>query len=127
MHRFRSAHVLDDPLTKPKGFILEKYLQDGVMGIPVENQAKKVTLTALFEPEAAYHLLESKLSVDQQATTQHDGRLLIKATVNDTYQLRWWLLGFGAQVEILTPKSLRTEFACTAQAMNGMYQQGEPM
>jgi predicted DNA-binding transcriptional regulator YafY len=41
--------------------------------------------------------------------------------VLDTLQLRWWLLGFGDQVEVVAPKSLRQEFAETARNMAGYY------
>ena len=32
--------------------------------------------------------------------------VIIKATLPDTSQLRWWLLGFGSGVEVLGPSSL---------------------
>jgi predicted DNA-binding transcriptional regulator YafY len=121
LHRFRSASLLDESASRPDGFDLQAYLQQGVMGILVESEAKSFKLRALFDPDAAYHLLESKLSTDQQVTVQADGDLLIEATVNDTLQLRWWLLGFGAQVEILAPEALRKEFAATARSMQELY------
>ncbi len=34
----------------------------------------------------------------------------ITATVKDTRQLKWWLLGFADQVEVIKPKRLRDEF-----------------
>ena len=43
--------------------------------------------------------------------------LEIVATVHDNPQLRWWLLAFGDQVEVLKPASLREEFLKIAQAM----------
>ena len=52
------------------------------------------------------------LSEDHRTTEQSDGRILVEATVADTSQLRWWLLGFGSQVEVLEPISLREEPHC---------------
>ena len=67
------------------------------------------------------HLTESKLSKDQKTTIQDDGKILVEASVADTMELRWWLLGFGGQVEILEPKNLRNEFAKLAKKMNRIY------
>ena len=61
-------------------------------------------MEALFD--AAYHLRETKLSEDQVLEDQPDGRVLVKATVQDTGELRWWLRGFGEGVEALAPESL---------------------
>ena len=60
----------------------------------------KIELKALFDAEAALHLIESRLAAGQRTTEQADGRFLIEATVPDTADLRWWLLGFGATVEV---------------------------
>jgi predicted DNA-binding transcriptional regulator YafY len=38
-----------------------------------------------------------------------DDRERLMATVKDTQELRWWLLGFGEGVEIIEPASLRAE------------------
>jgi len=45
----------------------------------------------------------------------------MEATVKDTSQLRWWLLGFGDSVEVLKPEKLRKEFAQIAKNLDGMY------
>ena len=38
-----------------------------------------------------------------------DGWVRLTATVNNTWQLRWWLLSQGAGLEVCTPLSLRKE------------------
>ena len=48
--------------------------------------------------------------------------LFRSATVPNTAQLRWWLMGFGEGVEVLEPVSLRQEFIDMAQALNIVYQ-----
>ena len=47
---------------------------------------------------------------------------LFKAHVRNTGQLRWWLLGFSDQIEILKPVALRNEFAQRTAAMAKKYQ-----
>src|SRR5207244_4265582 len=61
---------------------------------PVSDE--KIRFLALFSPDAAMHLPESLLAADQVLTNQDDGRELVKATMLDTAELRWWLLGFGS-------------------------------
>ena len=48
---------------------------------------------------------------------------MVTATVPDTSQLRWWLLGFGGEVEVLKPGSLRRKIADAARAMARRYKQ----
>ena len=48
-------------------------------------------------------------------------QLLVKATVSDTAQLRWWLLGFGGQVEVIKPNFLREEMIQNIKSMNKRY------
>lgn len=47
--------------------------------------------------------------------------MLLEATVPDDTQLRWWLKGFGDQVEVIGPKQLRDEFVELAGNIIGMY------
>jgi predicted DNA-binding transcriptional regulator YafY len=70
---------------------------------------------------------ERQLSKQQRVTVQKDGRVLLKATVLDTLELRWWLQGFGDRVEILAPKVLRREFKVIAQRMASMYKSRQGM
>jgi len=67
------------------------------------------------------HLHESLLAAGQVLTKQDDGRELLEATVLDTTELRWWLLGFGSAVEVLEPKDLRAEFRGIAAEMVKLY------
>lgn len=67
-----------------------------------------IALVLEMEQRAADHLVESRLSDDQRIeTSANDGWVVIRTTVRDTAQLRWWLLGYGENVEVLAPKSLR--------------------
>ena len=45
----------------------------------------------------------------------------VKATLEDTAQLRWWVLGFSDQVEVLGPKGLRDEFIEVTKKMVSIY------
>lgn len=119
LHRMESAELLDELCRVPDGFDLQAYLDSSPLQFPEGDQPLK--LEVLFDAEAGAHLRETPLSGDQTITKRQDERLLIKATVADTAQLRWWLLGFGEKVEVAKPKKLREEFAAVADRMSNCY------
>ncbi len=120
VQRFESAELLDTPIQKQDGFSLDNYLKNGVLGFPVTGE-EKIRIKVLFKKDAAEHLYESPLSVNQTISVTSDDWVLVEADVVDTQQLRWWLLGFGQQVEILSPESLRAEFSQTVRNMAKLY------
>ena len=50
---------------------------------------------------------EAYVTKDQDLKKLSDGRYRLKAKLADTSQVRWWLLGFGGQIEVVKPKSQR--------------------
>ncbi|WP_406681633.1 WYL domain-containing protein [Rhodoferax antarcticus] len=52
---------------------------------------------------------EASLVAVQKTEAEADGRVRLTATVNDTRQLQWWLLGQGDGVEVLGPDALRSD------------------
>jgi predicted DNA-binding transcriptional regulator YafY len=120
MHRFQSVEVMVEPVTKPNGFTLDKYLESGALGFAV-TAGKMLKLKALFDRGAAAHLYESPLSESQTISDQGE-KVLVEAEVLDTQQLRWWLQGFGAYVEVVSPKSLRKEFTEISRNMARCYE-----
>jgi len=117
VHRFRSAEVLDEP-AKHASFDLDAYIASGKLGF---GEGKAIRLTALFDNETVAHLRESPLSIDQTLAPVSGGQTRVVATVMDTPQLRWWLLGFGDGVEVLKPAALKRELAAIARTMARRY------
>lgn len=113
LHRFERAELLDQPRNEPEGFDLDAYIDEGHFHI--RETGENLSLRVRFNSDAAYHLYETPLSTDQELTTLDDSRVELTATVLDTAQLRWWLLGFGSAVEVVEPEPLRQEFREEAQ------------
>lgn len=68
----------------------------------------QIELVLEMDERAADHLAESTLSRDQRIeASENEGWVVITATVRDTAQLRWWLLGYGENLEVLAPPQLR--------------------
>jgi len=118
LHRMSEATALDAPVKEPEGFNLDAYIASGELDFTI---AGEMQLIARFSEQAAFHLSERPLSSDQTLEIENDGWLRLTATVIDTSELRWWLLGFGDQVEVLAPAELRDEFHQIARSMQSKY------
>ena len=119
LHRIHQVRLLDEASRQPKVFDLEAYAQSGAFGF-MDNGPIKLVLR--MEVHSATHLHETPLSDDQIIVAdEREGWVRVRATVHDTSQLRWWILAFGEQVEIISPLSLRRSFAVELAASLAHY------
>jgi predicted DNA-binding transcriptional regulator YafY len=118
MHRIHFAEALDAPAQRPENFDLKEFIDSGQLGF---GQGKMLNLKVAFMSETAKHLHDTRLSLDQTIEPYDEGRVLVTATLADTQQLTWWLLGFGDKVEVLEPIELRQKIADIALGMNRRY------
>ncbi len=120
LHRMSRASPLVSRANRITNFNLAHYIEEE-KGFSYPMSDEKIKLRALFSDDAATHLTEAKLSDDQKITNKDDGRMLVEASVANTAELRWWLLGFGNLVEVLGPASLRKEFTKLTKDMKSLY------
>jgi hypothetical protein len=120
-HRMKEAIVLPENSRAPDGFDIDEYIASGAFGW---GDGERIELEAIFEAGAAEHLQETRLAEDQKLSPLPDQRMKIQATVNDTPQLEWWLLGFGDAVEVIRPEGLRARREQTARGMTRLYAGG---
>lgn len=124
VHRILSATVLDQKASQPPGFNLDREVErnQGMGG-----SGEPLRLVVRFWKRAGLHLLETRLAADQVTSDEDHDHFRLTATVNDTAQLRWWLLSFGSKVEVLEPAELREAMAHQAYWMNRMYMRQNPL
>ena len=108
IHRFKTAVPNGEPCVQPKKFNLDEFIQKQSIGFLVNQMP--INLKAKFTRIAGFHLSETPVTKNQKLSILNDGSYLLDATLPNTSQLRWWLLGFGNGVEVIKPKSLRNEF-----------------
>jgi len=120
LHRFRQCELLEKKAVIPDGFNIDEYLAAGSFEYG-HTEGKRIRLKVRFFNWAGHHLFETPLSEDQVLVEGNEGELEVDATVKDSAQVRWWLLGFGDGVEVLEPLSLREEFATICRRMVGRY------
>ncbi|WP_027477299.1 helix-turn-helix transcriptional regulator [Curvibacter gracilis] len=114
LHRITVARRLYVELHRPPGFNVDDYLADGALQFGSHGL---IQLRAKVSAELAHHLGETALSADQGI----EGGVL-SATVPDTWQLSWWLLSQGPQIEVLEPASLRQRIHQSLEQALAAYQ-----
>jgi predicted DNA-binding transcriptional regulator YafY len=119
LHRVESAHERDEASRYPKDFSLDAQIERGEWAF---GAGESIKLEAVFAPGYGDHLYETPLSKDQVIETLPNDRLRVTATVADTPQLVWWLLGFGGGVEVVAPRELREAICGEIKNANAVYQ-----
>ena len=119
LHRFDSAEMKPNPRLVPEKFDLDDYIAKQEFGLIFKEEP--ILLEVLLTKWVASYLEESPLTEDQRLEEIEGGKVLLKATVKETADLKKWLMSIGDQVEVLKPDVLREEFAENAKNLAQMY------
>ncbi len=120
LHRITRPRLIATPRNVPAGFEVEKYLQSGALGF---GGGDPLVLRAHVSAELAYYLAETPLATDQQLKARGEGYEL-KATVVDSWQLRFWILSQGSSLRVLSPAPLRRSIESELEAALAAYRSG---
>ncbi|HEX7431547.1 MAG TPA: WYL domain-containing protein [Candidatus Limnocylindrales bacterium] len=88
-------------------------------GVIADQEEVEVELR--FDAEIAGLVTETTWHPTELVTRQDDGSVLWRARVPGTLEIRRWILGWGAQVEVLSPPELRDEVAATNRKAAARY------
>lgn len=103
MHRIRSGHCLPTGARAMSESTRRDIMQKVAAGFAL---GEPIALRLHMRRELAQHVEEAPLSPDQESCPVDAEWTQITATVHDSAQLRWWLMGFGAGVKIKAPETL---------------------
>ena len=120
LNRIERAILTRKTFTTPKSFKLEQYIARGKFQFPVKGD-KMIKFEAYFDKKVIKSVSELSLSHDQIITKEGE-RYLLQATVQNTEQFLWWILGFGAKVEVIKPLYLRNKIINIINKMGQKYQ-----
>lgn len=109
LHRFSRVEILHESVKVPEGFDFDKSIEGGLAEFA--NQGIPIQIELRCKQWIANYLVETPLSADQKVEPETDGWVRLTASVNDTWQLHWWLMGQGAGVEVIAPAELRQGIA----------------
>lgn len=119
LHRFQSVEVMRAQAERPEDFDIDRYIEQG--GLQFTSSGTTLKLILAVNETIARILRETALSDDQEIRIKAN-RTTVRATVADSWQLRWWLLAQADAVEVLKPVALRREMAALCQRMASMYE-----
>lgn len=91
------------------------------IGLFSNSKDQMIALELKFYGDAARHIDDTPLSVDQQVIELSPQCRLLKATVRDCYELRKFIRGFGRNAEVLAPAELRAELRQEFEELLGRY------
>jgi len=74
-----------------------------------------------FAPSVASRVAEATWHPSQELERQPDGSLIWRASVAGTIEIRFWILSWGPDVEVLEPADLRTEIAQRLRTAADLY------
>lgn len=117
VHRMIDATILDDKVEPLDGFDIDDYINKGHLDFGGGNS---IVLKLWVSKTLGRSLRESPLSSDMQMAESDSEGYKITATVQDTLQLKWWLLSHSSAVKVLEPQALRDEVVgCLREALEG--------
>jgi predicted DNA-binding transcriptional regulator YafY len=90
----------------------------------VDRQAELGRIEGGLEDFVASRVAETTWHPTQALTKNADGSLTWRARVSGTLEIRPWILGWGADVEVLAPQALRGEVAEVVRKAAARYPHG---
>jgi len=116
LHRIEEARLSEAAWHDAGDFDLDNYIAGGAFGY-LQGRTP-VTLVANVAPQVAWLLSETPLSEEQQLTPLPDSDWQrLEAEVPDDQQTLWWLMGMGANVEVIEPEAWRSEIYASAKVI----------
>lgn len=117
VHRIQAAKCLQDKVSLPEQFSLDEYIDQGAMEF---GSGDTIQLKGKIHKDVAFYLRETPLSEDMLISGQGDW-LDITATVLGTWQLKWWIMSYASQIEIIEPQYLRASIKADLEAALNLY------
>ncbi len=104
---------------KPQDFDVEAYAAASISG--VMHAGATTAVRVRFEPRVAKAAIAARVVAERAVTHGDDGSVEIEYRVADTEELVRWILGWGAEAEILGPPDVRESIAALAGHVASMY------
>lgn len=121
LHRISNAMRTTEPVKRPANFDLDEYIQTG--GLQFGN-GKSLRLVAWVGDDLARILEETPMSMDQKLTAEGDA-VKLTATVQDSWQLSWWIMSYGDSIEVVSPAPYRRKISKLLASAAAQYDEPE--
>lgn len=118
--RIRSIELQAESFTLPEEGVLDGFMAAS-FGV---FRGKDVNVAIRFSAAVAGYIREKNWHASQRLSTLSNGDLLFEAQVAGIEEIKYWVLQWGAQAEVLAPRSLRRAIQAEAEAMASCYAAG---
>jgi predicted DNA-binding transcriptional regulator YafY len=111
--------VLAQTFTRPRDFNVEAYAAASISGVLHGDQTTQVRVR--FAPRVAKAAIAARVVAERRVKQAKDGTVEIAYRVGDVDELVRWVLGWGAQAEIVAPRAARARIAALAKEIASKY------
>ncbi len=101
--------MLTKTFVKPANFNVEAYAAASISGVLHSDSTTEVRVR--FDARVSKAAIAARVVADRAVSREHDGSVEITYQVSDVDELVRWVLGWGAQAEILAPPSVRSRLS----------------
>ncbi|HEV8516604.1 MAG TPA: WYL domain-containing transcriptional regulator [Candidatus Limnocylindrales bacterium] len=110
---FKVERILEAALTPDRFEPVDDYAQSGELdrAWDVISDQPVESIVVRFSAAVAKRVAETRWHPSQELEPQPDGALIWRARVAGTLEVKIWILGWGAEAEVLEPAGLRREVA----------------
>lgn len=124
VERIERVEIVKETYEIPEDFDPRKFLADA-WGIWYTD-ADPVEVALKFHPRVAYRVQESRWHRSEQPLEElEDGHVIWRAKIAEPKEMLNWIRGWGSDVEVLAPESLRDACRDEAQKLTAIYGKGE--
>ncbi|HVN69251.1 MAG TPA: WYL domain-containing protein [Candidatus Binatia bacterium] len=111
--------VLAQTFVRPTDFSIEQYAAASISGVLHADETTEVRV--VFAPRVAKAAIAARVVAEREVAQRDDGTVEIAYRVADVDELVRWVLGWGAQAEIVAPPAARTRIAALAKEITAKY------
>lgn len=119
LDRIEDVQALSEQYVIPDDFHISDYLQHS-WGVWTGDQEPEL-VRLRFAPAVARRVQESTWHQSETTSEEPDGSLIWEARIAEPREMYPWIRGWGPDVEVLEPQSLRAEAERDAQAVLALY------
>jgi predicted DNA-binding transcriptional regulator YafY len=117
VERILKLTISDEHFAVPAAFDPDAILQSSFNLTPDDP----VTVKVRFSADQARYVKERKWAAQQTITDQEDGSVILELETSGRWDVKRWVLAFGADAEVLEPEDLRQEIAADLAGMIAAY------
>lgn len=118
VERFLGVEMTEEKYEYPEGFDPIKRLEST---FTIFDEKKPTTFRIRFSAEQAKYIAERRWAAKQKIEEQPDGSIILTMTTMGHWDVIRWVMGYGAEAELLEPATLRAEIAQALAAAAGKY------